>query len=48
MEQMEQMKETEQIRGSQSIVFTDAPYIISAASVVGSKEGEGPLGKFLI
>ena len=46
MEQMEQRKQTEQIRGSQSIVFTDAPYIISAASVVGSKEGEGPLGKF--
>ncbi|HJD45725.1 MAG TPA: stage V sporulation protein AD, partial [Candidatus Mediterraneibacter norfolkensis] len=36
----------EQIRGSQSIVFAEPPYIISAASVVGSKEAEGPLGKF--
>ncbi len=45
MEQMEQSKQTEQMRGSQSIVFTDAPYIISAASVVGSKEGGGTSGK---
>lgn len=33
------------IKGSQSIAFRNAPYIISAASVVGSKEAEGPLGK---
>lgn len=31
--------------GVQSIQFDEAPYIISSASVVGSKEGEGPLGK---
>ncbi|MBS5388289.1 MAG: stage V sporulation protein AD [Clostridiales bacterium] len=35
----------EQIRGSQSIEFTQAPFLISSASVVGSKESEGPLGK---
>lgn len=35
----------DQIRGSQSIVFTETPYIVSAASVTGSKEAEGPLGK---
>ena len=33
------------IKGSQSLVFRNAPYIISAGSVVGSKEAEGPLGK---
>lgn len=31
--------------GKQSIQFDEAPYIISSASVVGTKEGEGPLGK---
>lgn len=31
--------------GKQSISFEKAPYIISSASVVGKKEGEGPLGK---
>ncbi len=30
--------------GIQSIVFEEAPYIEDAASVVGVKEGEGPLG----
>ena len=35
----------EQIRGSQSIEFAQAPFLISSASVVGSKESEGPLGK---
>lgn len=34
-----------QISGSQSIVFQNAPYIVSAASVVGAKETRGPLGK---
>ena len=34
-----------QIRGSQSIIFREAPYIVSAASVVGAKESHGPLGK---
>lgn len=32
-------------KGSQSIQFGEAPYIISSASIVGAKEGEGPLGK---
>lgn len=32
------------IRGKQSIEFKNAPYIISSGSVVGKKEGEGPLG----
>lgn len=35
----------EQKKGKQSIQFAQAPYIISGASVVGKKEGEGPLGK---
>ncbi|NLK27159.1 MAG: stage V sporulation protein AD [Clostridiales bacterium] len=30
--------------GKQSIEFNDPPYIISASSVAGKKEGEGPLG----
>lgn len=33
-----------QITGQQSIQFERAPHIISAASVAGKKEGEGPLG----
>lgn len=33
-----------QITGQQSIQFASAPHIISYASVVGKKEGEGPLG----
>lgn len=33
-----------QIIGTQSIRFTHAPYILASASVVGKKEGEGPLG----
>lgn len=32
-------------KGAQSIVFAEAPYIMSSASVVGKKESEGPLGK---
>ena len=32
------------IVGKQSIQFQKAPYIVSAASVVGKKEAEGPLG----
>lgn len=35
----------EQKRGSQSICFENAPYIVSRACVAGKKEGEGPLGK---
>ena len=30
--------------GAQSLAFTEAPCIISSASVVGKKESEGPLG----
>lgn len=30
--------------GKQSLQFAEAPYIISSASIVGKKEGEGPLG----
>ena len=37
---MEEMK-----TGRQSIRFREAPHIISASSIVGKKEGEGPLGK---
>lgn len=33
------------VKGSQSLEFQNAPYIVSAASVAGSKEAEGPLGK---
>ncbi len=33
------------IKGKQSIAFEESPYILSSASVVGKKEGEGPLGK---
>ena len=31
--------------GTQSIQFDEAPYILGSASIVGTKEGEGPLGK---
>ena len=31
-------------KGKASIIFDRAPYIFSAASIVGQKEGEGPLG----
>ena len=31
--------------GKQSLAFAEAPYIISSASIVGKKEGEGPLGR---
>lgn len=45
MEQDYRATERSQIRGAQSIAFRVSPYIISAGSVVGSKELEGPLGK---
>lgn len=32
------------IKGSQSIQFDHAPYIISSGSIVGKKEADGPLG----
>lgn len=31
--------------GKQSIVFDEPPFIIEGSSIVGEKEGEGPLGK---
>lgn len=31
-------------KGAQSILFTDAPYIVSSSAVAGKKEQEGPLG----
>lgn len=34
------------IAGKQSLRFSEAPYIISSASIVGKKEGEGPLGDY--
>lgn len=33
------------VQGLQSIAFRQSPYLVSSASVVGKKEGEGPLGK---
>lgn len=33
------------LKGKQSILFDNAPYIMSTGNVVGKKEGEGPLGK---
>ena len=35
-----------QLRGKQSIELSGPVRILSGASVVGSKEGEGPLGEF--
>ena len=34
------------MRGTQSIAFSESPYLVSAGSVAGKKEGEGPLGKY--
>ena len=33
------------IKGKQSIAFEVPPYLEESASVVGKKEGEGPLGE---
>ncbi|MBO5198817.1 MAG: stage V sporulation protein AD [Lachnospiraceae bacterium] len=38
--------ENQKMMGTQSIAFRNPPWIISAASVVGQKEGEGPLGSY--
>lgn len=32
--------------GKQSLQFQEAPFIISSANIVGTKEGEGPLGEY--
>lgn len=34
-----------QRKGIGSLCFTEAPFIVSSASIVGTKEGEGPLGE---
>lgn len=34
------------LKGKQSILFEDTPYLLSSGSIVGKKEGEGPLGHF--
>ena len=34
-----------QVIGKQSVLFENPPYLIEGASIVGQKEGEGPLGK---
>jgi stage V sporulation protein AD len=34
----------QKMAGKQSILFRNPPYIISAASIAGKKEGEGPMG----
>jgi stage V sporulation protein AD len=39
------MEET-MIKGKQSLLFETPPGIISSASIVGKKEGDGPLGKY--
>ena len=33
------------LKGKQSILFDEPPYLVSTGNVVGKKEGEGPLGK---
>ena len=33
------------IKGSQSIQFENAPYIVSSGTIVGKKEADGPLGQ---
>ena len=39
------IKKMEKTVGKQSIRFEEAIHLISAASIAGKKEGEGPLGK---
>lgn len=34
------------LKGSQSVGFREAPYVLSAGTIVGQKESQGPLGKF--
>ena len=40
------MNKNKQYKGLQSITFQNPPYIQGYTSVVGKKEGEGPLGKY--
>lgn len=37
---------SEMTKGKQSLYFAVSPYVISAGSIVGKKESEGPLGKW--
>lgn len=39
------MSQNTEMIGKQSVKFNEAPYIFEGASVVGPKEGQGPLGK---
>ena len=41
---MQQQNNQTKMIGKQSILFQNPPFILSAASVAGKKEGEGPLG----
>ena len=36
-----------EVKGKQSLRFAKTPFILNSASVVGKKEGEGPLGEYL-
>ena len=39
------LAERDRMLGKQSIQFEKKPYIIGSASVVGSKEAQGPMGE---
>jgi stage V sporulation protein AD len=39
-------KETNKLRGKQSICYINPPRILSTGSIAGKKEGEGPLGAY--
>lgn len=39
------VKAQSKMAGKQSVLFQNPPYIISAASIAGKKEGEGPMGE---
>lgn len=41
-----QEQNTSKMAGKQSILFANPPVILAGASIVGKKEGEGPLGSF--
>lgn len=37
-----------EVKGKQSLRFAKTPFILNSASVVGKKEGEGPLESILM
>ena len=37
-----------QMAGRSSLLFERPPYIMEAASIVGKKEGDGPLGHLIL